>query len=112
MCFKNLKKIFVAFMAIALIIVSFSNCKKDDGLSKSDMLITTWNISNWYWSSTDGIVTLIPNNDGISIELEFEDNNAFTFTAFGSGGSAELYTGIWSINDDETVLTLNYDQFK
>lgn len=101
---------FVGFMAIA---IGIGSCQKyEDGpffslLTKKQRLTGDWEVTEWNESDTDYI------NEGIEIEMEFENDGDFTFKLsnglqnYNSWGYT--LTGDWEFSGDKEEIEIEFD---
>jgi len=109
MLIKNVKKMFVAFMVMALITVNFSSCKED--LTKKEMLTGIWNVTYLVIPMNNAPVVIIPNPEGVEATMVMTFNSDGSYSGvqkmnFGLGEQTNNLSGTWSFNSTETKLTI------
>jgi len=111
---KNAKKIFVAIMAISMIMVSFSSC--DKLMSKEKMLKGEWK-ATYLKTENQGVeVVLIP-NDAFEylMTMTLKDDGVYSYTSsltLSGTTTKDDGDGTWSLSEDDKTLTLDSDEYE
>ncbi|MBC8034226.1 MAG: lipocalin family protein [Chitinophagaceae bacterium] len=93
------------FLALSLMSLVFTSCKKDDEVSTKDRLTGKWNLIKMEGSDfSNGTSTPYNEQFEPGSYLQFNSNNSVIVNADGS-----VEAGIWSVNDNKLTLTDSSD---